>query len=569
MSSKDSMIFKIASEPWEFEQIHELNYQTFVNEIPQHQQNEKQKLVDKFHKENTYVICVRDREVLGMIALRDKRPLSLDDKLENLESYLPPFKTILEYRLLAVKKQHRNTAIFTGIMKKSFDMAIKGDYDIAVISGTTQQARLYRHLGYKPFGPLVGKQDALYQPMYIDIAGAIELKKQSQILKPNKDSDMELLLFNYLPGPVSIAEGVMEANSAEPNSHRSQLFMDHFNELRRTLCERVNAPRVQIMMGSGTLANDVVAAQLSVLAGRGLVLVNGEFGKRLQDQAIRAGLDFDVIQVGEGKTFSHQMLQEKISQEDKLAWIWTVHCETSTGVLNDIDMLRKLCNQHDLKLCLDGISSIGSCNVDLHDVYLATAVSGKGIGSLPGLTMVFYREDLQSGDHQLPCYFDLAYYETKQGIPFTISSNAIYALNAALINSDWQLRFANVKHWSEELRTEFEQIELRILAEEQCRAPHVTTIVLPEAISSVEMGKLLEDEGILVSYRSQYLLEKNHIQICFMGECQKPPRMITYFLREALVDASKAETPKSVTPKSVTPKSVTPKQESLVEADVV
>ena len=543
MSNNDSLIFKIASEPWEFEQIHELNYQTFVDEIPQHQQNEEQKLVDKFHQENTYVICVRNKEVLGMIALRDKRPLSLDEKLENLESYLPPFKSILEYRLLAVKKEHRKTAIFTGIMKKSFDMAIKGDYDIAVISGTTQQARLYKHLGYKPFGPLVGKQGALYQPMYIDIAGAAELKKQSQILKPGKDRDMELLLFNYLPGPVSIAEGVMEANSAEPNSHRSQLFMDHFNELRKTLCERVNAPRVQIITGSGTLANDIVAAQLGILNGRGLVLVNGEFGNRLRDQAVRAGLDFDVIQVNEGKTFNRQVLQEKISREENLEWIWTVHCETSTGVLNDIDMLRSLCNQHELKLCLDGISSIGSCDVDLQDVYLATAVSGKGIGSLPGLAMVFCRQDVQSGNHQLPRYFDLAYYEAKQGIPFTISSNAIYALNAALNNSDWQTRFANVKQWSEELRTDFERINLTILAEENCRAPHVTTIVLPKAISSIEMGKLLEDEGILVSYRSEYLLEKNHIQICFMGECQKPPRMITYFLREALQQTSAAARP--------------------------
>jgi hypothetical protein len=46
-----------------------------------------------------------------------------------------------------------------------------------------------------------------------------------------------------------------------------------------------------------------------------------------------------------------------------------------------------------------------------------------------------------------------------------------------------------------------------------------------------------------VSYRSQYLLEKNHIQICFMGECQKPPRMITYFLREALQQASVSARP--------------------------
>ena len=541
MSNNDSLIFKIASEPWEFEQIHELNYQTFVDEIPQHQQNEHQKLIDKFHQQNTYVICVRNREVLGMIALRDKRPLSLDSKLENLESYLPPFKTILEYRLLAVKKEHRKSAIFTGIMKKSFDMAIKGDYDIAVISGTTQQARLYRHLGFKPFGPLVGKQDALYQPMYIDIAGALELKKQSQILKPNKGTKMDQLLYNYLPGPVSIAEGVMEANSAEPNSHRSQVFMDQFNELRRTLCQRVNAPKVQIITGSGTLANDIVAAQLGVIAGRGLVLANGEFGYRLQDQATRAGLDFDVIRADEGKTFDQPMLEERISAHDDYAWIWAVHCETSTGVLNDIDRLRELCHRHDLKLCLDGVSSIGSCNVDLHDVYLATAVSGKGIGSLPGLAMVFCDEDVQSGERQLPRYFDLAYYEAMQGIPFTISSNAIYALNAALNNSDWQTRFANVKQWSEELRSDFEQLGIRVLADEQCRSPHVTTLVLPDSVSSLEMGERLEEEGILVSYRSQYLLEKNHIQVCFMGECKKPPRMITRFLREALT-----KTPASV-----------------------
>ena len=79
-----------------------------------------------------------------------------------------------------------------------------------------------------------------------------------------------------------------------------------------------------------------------------------------------------------------------------------------------------------------------------------------------------------------------------------------------------------------------ENLGLRILADQSCRAPHVTTIVLPETIKSLDMGKLLEDEGILVSYRSEYLVAKNYIQICFMGECQKPPRMITYFLHEAL-----------------------------------
>ena len=184
MPNNDSLVFKVASEPREFEQIHELNYQTFVLESPQHQQNKNRKLVDKYHEENTYVICLRDDELQGMIALRDKRPLSLDHKLADMESYLPPFKRILEYRLLAVKQRHRNTGIFTGIMKMSFDIGFSSGYDIAVISGSTRQLRLYKHLGFKPFGPLVGTGDALYQPMYIDLDGATELKRQSRILQP-------------------------------------------------------------------------------------------------------------------------------------------------------------------------------------------------------------------------------------------------------------------------------------------------------------------------------------------------------------------------------------------------
>ena len=43
-------------------------------------------------------------------------------------------------------------------------------------------------------------------------------------------------------------------------------------------------------MGGGTLANDVVGYQISLLPGRGLILSNGEFGDRLIGQAKRLGL---------------------------------------------------------------------------------------------------------------------------------------------------------------------------------------------------------------------------------------------------------------------------------------
>ena len=83
------LTFKIANTEEEFEQIFCLNYETFILEIPQHQQNESRRLVDKFHQQNTYFICKKDNDVIAMIAYRNQRPFSLDHKLPNLDSYFP------------------------------------------------------------------------------------------------------------------------------------------------------------------------------------------------------------------------------------------------------------------------------------------------------------------------------------------------------------------------------------------------------------------------------------------------------------------------------------------------
>ena len=73
--------FKIATEDWEFEQIHRLNYETFVEEIPEHVASASRRLVDRFHDENTYAIGLDNRRLVGMLAIRGRRPFSLDLKL--------------------------------------------------------------------------------------------------------------------------------------------------------------------------------------------------------------------------------------------------------------------------------------------------------------------------------------------------------------------------------------------------------------------------------------------------------------------------------------------------------
>src|ERR1700704_4846709 len=104
-----TLIYKIATEAREFEQIHELNYRTFVEEIPQHAPNPRRALVDRLHGENTYIVCLDGERLAGMVALRAKRPFSLDEKLSELDSFIPPRRTPCEIRLLAVEPQYRKT----------------------------------------------------------------------------------------------------------------------------------------------------------------------------------------------------------------------------------------------------------------------------------------------------------------------------------------------------------------------------------------------------------------------------------------------------------------------------
>ena len=84
-----------------------------------------------------------------------------------------------------------------------------------------------------------------------------------------------------------------------------------------------------------------------------------------------------------------------------------------------------------MRCCVDCISSIGAAPIDLSGVYLATGTSGKALASYAGLGMVFYNEPVAPSD-RIPRYVDIGYYAALKGVPFTLNSNLVYALRAAL-----------------------------------------------------------------------------------------------------------------------------------------
>lgn len=497
---EQNFTYKIASEPAELEQIYKLNYETFVEEIPQHEKNKSQYLIDKFDEENVYMIAKDREEVIGMIAVRANRPFSLDFKIDNLDGYLPKHVRPCEIRLLTVKRKYRKSRVFYHLVNLLVSYCLNKKYDLALISGTDRQIRLYKKIGFEPFGPLVGTEGAMFQPMYLT-----EEKFETYSIafsKMMKQKKNDLNQINFLPGPVAIKKDVEQAFRKTVISHRDEDFTNVMKSVRERLCKLVHANHAQVIVGT----------QIKKIPGKGLILANGEFGYRLFEHADRLGLQYYKLEKQWNEHISIKEIEGFLKAYSAITWIWTVHCETSTGYLYDLNEIKKLSEKYQIKVCVDACSSVGVVPIDLQGVYLASAVSGKGIGSYPGLSIVFHQEEIVP-DKEIPRYLDLGQYAIAASIPYTHSSNLIFALLEALKSID----FENSQMLATTANRMLKNAGYSTLGNEEY-SPGIITIQLPKYLSSKVIGDTLKEKGIMISYESEYLLKRNWIQFAFMGD---------------------------------------------------
>lgn len=508
----------------DMEAIHRLNYRTFVEEIPQHAPNAERRLVDRFHDENLYVVYEVAGEVVGMVCGRAQRPFSLDQKLGRpVDAWLPPHSRAVEIRLLAVDPAHRATRVFGRLLQTLTAHFAEQGFDLGVLSGTTRQLALYAHMGCVPFAHRIGTPGAEYQPMYLEL----ETVAARTALWPEHNRLSPRVAYapggppggppggRFLPGPVAMAERVHAAFQQPAASHRADAFLAQHARVRAALCARTDARHATLLLGSGTLANDVVGAQLAQLPGTGVVLSNGEFGDRLVDHARRLGLKHVVVEAPWGAPLDWARAARAMREVDA-AWLWGVHSETSTGVVNDLDRLRTLAAAQGARLALDAISSLGAVPLSLRDVWMASAVSGKAIGAYPGVAIVLH-DEVPPPNPQIARYLDLGHAVACGGVPFTQSSNLIAALDAALSDADWPARHTERAEWGAWVRRELEAAGLTVLAPANVTSPVVHTVALPASIPSAALGHALRAQGWEIAFESDYLRARNWVQLCLMG----------------------------------------------------
>ncbi|MBS4189703.1 aminotransferase class V-fold PLP-dependent enzyme [Bacillus sp. FJAT-49705] len=490
---------KVARTEKEFTEIAKLNYETFVEEIPQHESDVNGIRVDPFHYENKYIIVLKDQELAGMIAIRDQRPFSLDKKVGPVEELLPEDALngkLCEIRLLAVRKEHRNGRVFFMLVGALSDYAYRKGYSAAVISGTVRELKLYKQMGFETFADPVGSDDAQFIPMALT----------RKLYEQSVGARLKQKRYSFYPGPVQLTDEIQSSLTNGPVSHRSYDFTVTMEKVKDRLKDMSNAKYIHLLAGSGTLANEAMIAQLKRLSGKGLILTNGTFGERLLNQAKRWGLTFDCMNLEWGQPYDEVLLSSKLAEET-YEWLLMAHGETSTGMLNNLDMVQNLCNTHQVKLCLDCVSSFGSLPFSLSDVYLATGVSGKAIGTMSGLSIVFSNHEI-TVDPTLPSYLDLGLYANGK-IPFTYSSQLLNSFGTALNAYKDNNRYTLLKNRFEQLLNSERNKELSFLT--PYGYPMIVTLKGEESCPNMAEDAALS--GFDLHYKSAYLVEKSWVQL--------------------------------------------------------
>ena len=93
--------------------------------------------------------------------------------------------------------------------------------------------------------------------------------------------------------------------------------------------------------GTGSSGMEMGMNNLVESSDEVLILKNGEFGDRMENLALRLGAKVSTMSVPWGHSFNQDKVIEKIKSMPNLKVICVVQAETSTGVLQEIDLIGK------------------------------------------------------------------------------------------------------------------------------------------------------------------------------------------------------------------------------------
>jgi 2-aminoethylphosphonate-pyruvate transaminase len=150
-----------------------------------------------------------------------------------------------------------------------------------------------------------------------------------------------------------------------------------------------------LMQGSGTFGLESVISSVIPREGKLVVLANGAYGERMATIAERLGISTRLARWAENESPDPAGVQRLIEEEPSATHVATVHCETTSGILNPINEIAQIVKAGGREFILDAMSSFGGVPLDLSKIEIDYLISSpnKCLEAIPGFCFVLARRE--------------------------------------------------------------------------------------------------------------------------------------------------------------------------------
>ncbi len=353
------------------------------------------------------------------------------------------------------------------------------------------------------------------------------------------------------PGPTQVRENVRMARSIATTNPDLDL---QFYEFYKETCEKVGLflktnNQVRILSGEGILGLEAACASLTEAHDRVLVIDNGIFGEGFADFVKMYGGEVVFFKGRRKCKIDVAELEKFLEKDHDFKYATVVHCDTPSGVLNDISKICNLLKQKGILTVVDSVAAMGGedIRVDEWKIDIALGASQKCVSAPSGLTFLSISEEafklMQQRKKPIASYYcNLLvwkdYYENKW-FPYTPPISDIIGLRQAIDNIlDDKEIIQRHESIGKATRRAVIGAGLNLYIEEGY-SNTVTVIQIPKGVSDKELLKHMIDKfNVFISGSFGYLQGKV-IRIGHMGENARKDKMAYTLL--ALQDSLKAQ----------------------------
>lgn len=338
-----------------------------------------------------------------------------------------------------------------------------------------------------------------------------------------------MILLN--PGPVNLSDRVRNALLRPDLCHREVEFSQLQSTIREKLLQIYDLSgehwAAVLLTGSGTAAMEAMVTSLVPRNGKLLVIENGVYGERLSKIANIHGIEYTTLHHPWGAEIDIKGLVTLLDENDDITHLAVVHHETTTGRLNNLAQLGTICQERNIQLLVDAVSSFGAeeLNFESWGITAAAATANKCLHGVPGTAFVIVRRDALVGADTIPrtLYLDLATYcqqQDKGGTPFTQSVQVFYALAEALQELEeaggWRARHTHYSQLASLVRNELLAMGIEPLLPPTSSSVVLNAYYLPNDLSYEELHSQLKAQGYVI-YAGQGAFAKSIFRVSTMG----------------------------------------------------